>query len=516
MRFLKPLRVVISFAIGILFLSVFLDVYHFIPESIISILTSLQFFPSILKTLAVSSLTVGFIVVIFLTLLFGRVYCSTLCPLGVLQDFFTHSAIWKNKRNKRRFSFKKPWYKFHYIALAIIVITYFIGTTILLNILEPYSVFGRIVVNLGKPIVLFVNNYLSSVESVNSILRLSHFPYVHFNIGPFIFSIAFIVFIAVLSYYKGRLFCNFLCPVGAILGLIARFSFFRLSVINDRCKDCGACEKVCKARCIDAENKKVYFSACIGCFNCIEICPTNGISYTRRGSMKKQDRVINIEHSRRNFLKSMIVTPVIAKAATLFETEEKKGSRYYEAQTIPITPPGSRSIRHFTRHCTACNLCVERCPTQVLVPSTFQYGASGIFQPHLDYSVSYCNYDCVECSQVCPTGAIRPLTIDSKHEVQIGVAEFYEDDCIVKVKHKDCGACSEHCPTKAVQMVPFGDLFIPEMHAEYCIGCGACEHACPAEPRKAIYVIGHKEHQKAKKPERMNLQEEKPIEEFPF
>ncbi len=167
-------------------------------------------------------------------------------------------------------------------------------------------------------------------------------------------------------------------------------------------------------------------------------------------------------------------------------------------------------------HCTACHLCVSACPSQVLQPSLMQYGLEGIFQPFMDYDSSYCNYECVKCSEVCPTGAILPISTEHKKTVQIGKVIFLINNCIVYTKEKSCGACAEHCPTKAVQMVSFkGARTIPRTDANICIGCGACEYACPAEPYKAIYVEGNPVHQTAIKFKEEKSNDAAPL-EFPF
>lgn len=191
-------------------------------------------------------------------------------------------------------------------------------------------------------------------------------------------------------------------------------------------------------------------------------------------------------------------------------------SGFNEARTHPVSPPGSRSIAHYSGLCTACHLCVSACPTQVLYPSFLDYGVAEIFQPKMNYDASYCNYDCVICTQICPSGAILPVNVEDKKLIQIGKTFFFKDDCVVVTNKKDCSACSEHCPTKAVYMIPFeGKLRLPEVNNDLCIGCGACEHACPTTPRKAIYIRANPVHLKAKKPE-IKKQEIKVIEEFPF
>ena len=134
----------------------------------------------------------------------------------------------------------------------------------------------------------------------------------------------------------------------------------------------------------------------------------------------------------------------------------------------------------------------------------------------MDYHKGFCNYECIRCIEVCPSGALLPLTPEAKKLTQIGKVNFIKENCIVETEKTDCGACSEHCPTKAVQMVPYtGNLVIPEINNEICVGCGACEYACPTKPYKAIFVDGNPVHQDAKKPEEEELQVQE-LEEFPF
>jgi ferredoxin-type protein NapF len=331
---------------------------------------------------------------------------------------------------------------------------------------------------------------------------LFQIPLLHIGVASVLASLGFIALVAYLSYFHGRLFCNLLCPAGALLGLLSRFSVFKIVIDENNCEECGLCERVCKANCIKSSTKEIDFAACIGCFNCLVACPTLGMSYKRQW-WKPRSISEGVREGRRAVLKGSLL-PMLGLLIPELEkdsTAEINQSNFDENRKYPVSPPGSIGVEHFSNHCTACHLCISSCPTQVLFPSFLDYGIAGIFQPKMNYDVSYCNFDCVICSQVCPTGAILPLDTDNKKQVQIGIASFIKDDCIVVTKKKDCGACAEHCPTKAVKMVPYENkLMIPEMDDEVCVGCGACEHACPVQPRKAIYVIAHRVHQKAKKP----------------
>jgi ferredoxin len=156
----------------------------------------------------------------------------------------------------------------------------------------------------------------------------------------------------------------------------------------------------------------------------------------------------------------------------------------------------------------------------VLQPAFLEYGLGGMFMPKMNYEASYCNFDCVVCTQVCPTEAIRPLTMEQKHRVQIGVSKLIKNICVVVEKKTACGACSEHCPTKAVEMVPYlGTLKIPEINEKLCVGCGACEHACPTKPVRAIYVEPLNYHRVAMKPKKkveMPKEVKKVEGDFPF
>jgi formate hydrogenlyase subunit 6/NADH:ubiquinone oxidoreductase subunit I len=194
----------------------------------------------------------------------------------------------------------------------------------------------------------------------------------------------------------------------------------------------------------------------------------------------------------------------------------QKGSTIPERRNHPVSPPGSASIRHFTQTCTACHVCVGSCPSQVLQPSFLQYGLGGLLQPTMDFNASYCNFECTICTEVCPSGALRKLSVEEKKTSQAGGVVFVRENCVVYTENTDCGACTEHCPTKAVVMVPYKNSHIPDVKQEYCIGCGACEHACPTRPYKAIYIDGNPIHLIAKKKEPEKKPQVNLKEEFPF
>ena len=521
MRFLKSGRVVISTAVFFLLTFVFLDPYHIVPVIVLDVLTVLQAGPSLIKI--GSGFYPGLIAlagIIAVTLLWGRIYCSTLCPLGTFQDIINRIPQWINRRNKRRFLFQKPFAAVQYGIAGLSVIGVFIGSIFLVNLLEPFSNYGRSINAIGNPLIISINNLAASTAIRWGYFGISQLAFRQFDALALVMPVLFLLFVGVLTYKKGRLFCTMMCPVGGILSILSRMSFYKISIIPGQCKDCGLCEKICKARCIDAKNHTIEFSACIGCMNCIDACPTGGVQYIfKRREQEPAGTPQGEDKSRRKFLGSLALIPALrlvdrAKSDQTADTL----SRYAQAKRKPIAPPGAISTKHFTRTCTACHLCVSECPTQVLYPAGFEYGLSGFFQPKMNYSAAYCNYDCTVCGEVCPTGALRKLEKPEKKLTQIGKAEFQKDDCIVITKKKDCGACSEHCPTKAVRMVPYENRFLPEVHSEYCIGCGACEHACPVSPEKAIFVAANEFQEKAQKPvqEIVPKSAQQQLQDFPF
>ena len=518
LRDLKRIRLVVSVGVMVLSGFLFADLGNLIPPQLTAVVVSFQLIPALLKTLRITGLWVaGLVVILLLTLLFGRVYCSTLCPLGTFQDFFISAARRIARRTHRRhwYSFSRPQFGIHYLLLLVTTGLAAGGVFFLLDLLEPFSSFGRMVANLFRPLLAGANNVLASLFGLFHFYGLSRFPIHGLSAEVIAGTLLFFGIVGSLAYTRGRIFCNLLCPAGALLGLVARASLFRIVIDRSTCTDCGLCEKVCKAKCIDSNSKAIAFAACVSCFNCFDACPTAGLKYEsplNRGHVKG---IATVDSGRRNVLKAAAIPLVLAAGGMSDSTAVGPGLSRSKG---PVSPPGSVSVTRFTGLCTACHLCVSVCPTQVLAPTFLEYGVSGVFQPRMDYRINYCTYDCVLCTTLCPTGAILPLTQGEKKEVQIGKVQFIKDDCIVVSRKKDCGACAEHCPTKAVTMVPYeGKLMIPQTKDEICVGCGACEHACPTIPQKAIYVEANPVHQVAKKPEIKKAEPSvAPAGDFPF
>lgn len=465
-------------------------------------LAKVQFLPALL------ALNFGVVLLlILLTVVFGRVYCSVLCPLGVFQDLVSRIAA---KRKKNRFRYSSAIFWLRYGVLGLLVIALIAGVSLLVSVLDPYSAYGRIASTLVAPLYQWGNNGLALLAE-----RMDSYAFYTVDVWlasvfPLAVAIVTLIVVAILSWRNGRTYCNTICPVGTMLGLLARCSIFRPTFDAEKCTKCGLCERNCKASCIDSKRLSIDHSRCVTCLNCMEKCNFNAIKYvpryvrwtkTNRKTESTTPHAPDEESvSRRGFLS---ITALFALTNTL-KAQEKVADgglavivdKKIPDRETPIVPPGAQSARHFTRHCTACQLCVSACPNQVLHPSG---KLATLMQPEMLYERGYCRPECTRCTEVCPTGAIHRVTPAEKSAIQIGRAVWIRDNCVVNTDEVTCTNCERHCPTGAITLVArdpeYSDsLRIPVIDNERCIGCGACENLCPARPFSAIYVEGNVMH----------------------
>lgn len=498
---LKIIRVTIAGFFLVCITALFLD-FTGTLHAWLGWMAKIQFLPTIL------ALNVGVILfLVMLTLLFGRVYCSVICPLGVFQD----AVSWlsgRRKKKKFRFSYScaLSWLRYGVLGLFTVAVIGGLGSFVAL--LAPYSAYGRIVSNLLQPVYLWGNNLLAYFSE-----RADNYMFYSVDVWmgglpTMIAASVTLILLVILAWRNGRTYCNTICPVGTFLGLLSRYALFRPVINTDKCNKCGLCSRKCKSSCIDSKNHVIDYSRCVACMNCLETCKRNAIRYKlyKKGKADKVTTVKGhvsteqINDARRAFLS----VSTLMVATTVVKAQEKKvdgGLAVIEDKKIPerttrIVPQGALSLRNFMNHCTGCQLCVSVCPSQVLRPSG---SLMTLMQPEMSYERGYCRPECTKCSEVCPAGAIRPITRPDKSSIQIGHATWIRKNCVPLTDGKECGNCARHCPTKAIEMVPSdpadkNSLKIPAINTERCIGCGACENLCPARPFSAIYVEGHAMH----------------------
>ncbi|SEA19745.1 4Fe-4S binding protein [Proteiniphilum acetatigenes] len=509
---LKRIRITLSVILFSLITLYFLDFREFLPDRV-SFLAEIQLIPALLALNIVILVSLA-----VLTLLFGRIYCSSICPMGVYQDIVAWFSKKLNRKKKYRYSNAKTVLRWS--VLAGTTAAFIFGFTFLLGLLDPYGAYGRIVTHLLRPAYLAGNNLLEIIFTSFNNYTFYKVSIYTLSIFSLVTALITLLIIGYMAWRNGRTWCNTICPVGTTLGFLSKFSLFRIRFVDEKCNMCGLCAMKCKASCIDSKNKQVDYSRCVTCFNCIESCNRDAMKYTlvRPGKKKETDAVPaytyvkeekQVNESKRRFLSASLITGLAAGnlvAQTVSDSIFRGGTsntlspegisgdflprREFKRQ-IPIAPPGTPTFDHLREKCISCHLCVSKCPSHVIKPAFLEYGLGGIMQPKLYFDHGFCNYDCTICGEVCPTGAILPLTKEEKNHTQMGQVQLIIENCIVYYDETSCGACSEHCPTQAVHMVPYkGMLTIPEIRPEICVGCGGCEYVCPAIPYKAIYVEG--------------------------
>lgn len=513
-------------------------------------LAKIQFLPAVL---ALNFVVIAILLV--LTLLFGRIYCSVICPLGIFQDCVSNLSS-RRKGKKARFSYSKEIKWLRYGVLVLFVIALVAGLNALVALLAPYSAYGRMVQSLLAPVWQWGNNLLAWIaERQDSYAFVTKDVWLKSLPTLIVAAVTFVV-VVVLAWRNGRTYCNTICPVGTTLSFFSRFAMFRPVIDKSKCKSCHACERKCKAACIDVDNHKIDYSRCVDCFDCIDSCRLGALKYRfawgrgvgsgSTGAKTPQNAPVGSKmtsdeskngQNRSSAAPTPVAEPVVRQGSPTIEAtdngrraflvggaaviggsllssipmraedeeikDKKRDGGFAEVlpkkapnRKTPITPFGSESVEKFYKHCTACQLCVTVCPNNVLRPSS---RLEHLMQPEMSFEKGYCRPECVKCSEVCPAGAILKITPEEKTEWKVGTAGVDYDLCVVNRDGVSCGNCARHCPVGAISMVkknPEDEKSprIPSVNEEKCIGCGACENLCPSRPISAITVNGYSVH----------------------
>lgn len=515
---LKKIRVVLAWVFWVGITLLLLD-FTGTLQAYLGWMAKVQFLPAVL------ALNVGVIVgLVLLTLVFGRVYCSVICPLGVFQDAVSRLGTWK-KKAPYKYRPEAKWLR--YGVWAVFVVLLIVGVQAAVALLAPYSAYGRMVQNLLQPVYLWGNNLLASwAEHVGSYAFYTKEVWLR-SVPTFIIAVVTLGVIVALSFKGGRTYCNSICPVGTTLSFFSRFALLRPVIDHSKCKHCKACELHCKAQCIaiGKDTEHIDYSRCVDCFNCLEQCKFGALKYKYAWSATKNAK--NVALGAKNTVsatnkpqnvaldekdpsgrRAMIAgTMAVVGAAALkgVEARAQEAAKKVDGgfadilpkqapqREVPLTPPGSKSVKDFYSRCTACQLCVAQCPNYVLRPSG---SLEHLMQPEMSFEKGWCRPECTRCSELCPAGAIRKISREEKTQYHVGTSHVNLELCVSASGQANCGKCAQICPSGAIRMVENEEtgLLFPVVAEEICTGCGACEHLCPVRPVSAITVNGRSQH----------------------
>ncbi len=434
------------------------------------------------------------LIVVCLTIVLGRVFCGWICPLGTLNN------IVGSVRKRRSIHPRPPLYRMKYYILIMLLVSS-VFTLQLAGIADPISLIIRSFSLSVYPLInygvhsFFHALYLANIpllvdisESVYGFMKRTvlSFRQPHYLQAVFIGILFFSILI--LNLYEKRFWCKYLCPLGALLGLLSRFSLLRREV-SEGCTSCGLCSASCTGGAIEGDGHGWRNTECFACFNCDDVCPNNTVHF---GLGKKV--VASMDLGRRQVTLSMLSGVI---AVPLIRSTPFSGTHFSNPELL--RPPGSLEETEFLKRCVRCGECMKVCITNGLQPAFLEAGFEGLWSPRLIPRMGYCEYRCTLCGQVCPSGAIRRLPLEEKTQVKIGLAMIDTGRCLPHAHGIPCIVCEEVCPTpkkaiwfeeKMVQRRDGTSILVKQPHVdlELCIGCGICEAKCPVGTRAAIYV----------------------------
>ncbi len=461
----------------------------------------LIFLLNIIATQAIQTLFLLSIIPVFLTLVFGRFFCGWVCPFGAINQFF--SWIFKRSKKKNE-TINKNLLNLKYIILILIVIMAIMGTHIG-GWLDPLSILSRSSTIAVNPAVNYsIEHSLKEGANDKSIVKKGLKPIYEFTkknilkteqrvyFQSILIGMIFLLIIF-LNFFKRRFFCNYICPLGALYGLIAKFSFFNLKVNENKCKSCNLCSNNCTYN--GSPFKDYMKSECLVCFNCLKDCPENSIEI--KFAVPKKENRTSIDLGRRRVVGSILSGIFISAFPRISNITKSKRHKF-------LRPPGSVSEKQFLQKCIRCGECMHVCPTNLIQPCFLESGIEGIWTPVLKPNIGYCEYECNRCTQICPTNAIEKLSIEEKKKFKIGTAVIDRNRCYTYVDGYNCGVCEEHCPVpdkairfREVEVWNFeGKLKkVKQIYVvtDLCIGCGICENVCPRSDHPAIYITAEEE-----------------------
>jgi len=387
-----------------------------------------------------------------ITLAFGRVWCGWFCPLGAILELFGH------KGRKLRWQGLRQW---KYVILFTIMLMTIFGSLAFMYF-EPITILVRGITAIFKPAIEYVQ--LEDKETFS-------LP----GINWWLIATPFVLVLA-LNFVEKRFWCRYLCPLGALVGLGSKFSWVKRRVDQMSCVQCGDCAALCTMGAISADKDFTSDPAeCIMCMDCAPPCPKTAITF-EGGEMLGWN--YEFDPGRREAL-ATLGTGALAVGLLALNVGDVK-----EARKTVLRPPGAQGD-NFLVKCIRCDQCIQGCPNQALLPAAFEAGWDSLWTPIMDPFVGgACDYDCNLCGQICPSGAIPPLSLEEKRQAVIGIAQVNFETCV------RCMDCLEYCPYKCFDEVEVEGLrgVFPKVKPEGCVGCGLCVAVCPAQEDCAIVV----------------------------
>lgn len=414
--------------------------------------------------------------VLLLVVVFGNFFCGWFCPMGATIDFFDRLLFREKKRSKPLED--QPLRRLRWGIFVFALMAGLLAWQVLF-LLDPISLLTRsLVVAFYPPVVYVYNHLLPMIQHLlpRNPFILSNVPLPVFNLNLFIFIFFFAVL--ALGVIRRRFWCRYLCPLGTLFSLFSRLRVVRRSV-SETCTHCQKCVRECPVSAIPEKAPETYrHPDCISCLRCLS-CPPKAVSFGFHFPEWKTAEPVSL--SRRYVMGSLafgIFSALAIKANPLQTGSGAKNNRL-------IRPPGSLPERQFVAACTGCGECLKVCPNNALQCTFLEAGLAGLYTPRLVPRIGYCEEFCNFCGRVCPTGAIRSISIEEKRRIQMGVAHIDKNRCIAYDKDKVCLVCNEQCSYHAIE----GDeKKRPHVIEEKCTGCGICENKCPVDGDSAIIV----------------------------